>query len=131
MQQPSPAELLQAAVDRAAWVQYNKEREAFLEELKRGRYTNSVHGTRTRARAGCKCDLCNEANAAYMREYRLRKGITKQPREKGRNFTHGTEYGYQHCKPRCAACFEAGQRHNAKYRLRRKQLRGVQDSEES
>lgn len=62
------------------------------------------HGELATYSAGCRCDLCRSANAAYMRD--IRKGIRKTRKRWRQVSDHGTESRYQGgCK--CDDCHSA------------------------
>lgn len=75
------------------------------------------HGTTNEYRKGCRCRECRKAQAAYMADYRLRTGITKNRRWAGDIrpvAKHGTRARYvSGC--RCEDCSDANRTYQREY----------------
>jgi hypothetical protein len=124
----SPAELTRRLIKEAQeaaiadeWAQYEEENRRHNEIRNLDgvrRYKTIQHGTRAGYSRGCDCTPCMEANNEWMRDYRHRKGINKpMDSRRGRNWKHGTMYGYQHCGPvKCEPCKEARRAYDDKHR---------------
>jgi len=61
------------------------------------RYNVQTHNYNGYA-AGCRCDVCKAAKAAYMRDRRT------PDRERNSSFTHGTRAGYEEHRCTCTKC---------------------------
>jgi hypothetical protein len=104
----SPAQLTKRLIEQAReraekeeWEQYEEENRRLNGiRFKPTRAKPTKHGTRQGYGKGCRCDPCKKANSDYLKEYRLKKGITKSNRD-GRKYAHGTYYSYQYGKCRC------------------------------
>jgi hypothetical protein len=135
----SPAQLTKRLIEQAReraekeeWEQYEEENRRLNGiRFKPTRAKPTKHGTRQGYGKGCRCDPCKKANSDYLKEYRLRKGITKSNRD-GRKYAHGTYYSYQYGKCRCDLCSEAGRIHREAYRIRdneRRRRKRAEDAE--
>lgn len=69
--------------------------------------SNAPHGEIARYSAGCRCDECKKANAAYQKDYR--NGIRRTRKRWRRQPDHGTYAKfYRGC--RCGVCVDAAKR---------------------
>lgn len=83
-----------------------------------GRTMTTEHGYNAYA-SGCRCEVCRDAKAAYMREARARRWRTLRlvrTHGTGRNFVDGITHGYsgyQNYACRCAICTAASSERHA------------------
>lgn len=69
----------------------------------------STHGYGAYTR-GCRCDVCRDAKADYMRERRAgarRAAHDHGPFHTATGITHGTRHGYEEHGCRCLPCTDA------------------------
>jgi hypothetical protein len=75
---------------------------------------SSVHGTRSRYAAGCRCDLCRKANADWQFSACLRRAENLAYAD----VKHGSKDTYNNWMCRCTPCTTANAEHSRKTRER-------------
>jgi len=73
------------------------------------------HGTRARYQAGCRCDACTAANAAY---WQRRTAERRQLLAEGCDVEHGKRSTYINWGCRCATCVQVNSEACAEYKQR-------------
>ena len=81
--------------------------------------TGFEHGTTSKYRAGCRCDLCRSANTEACRASRANRVARVKSNSVTQEITHGLS-AYTNWGCRCPICSEAGRERNAETRRRAK-----------